>query len=67
MTSYVISSQKATVILFIIQFFSKPCCNKVVYNTIMWDRYFYSKSIRGAGEEFKNWALDQDESRRFSD
>ena len=41
--------------------------DNIAYNTIFGDGYIYSKSVRGASEEFKNWVLDGDDYRRLSD
>jgi transposase len=41
--------------------------DNIAYNTILKDGYVYSKSIRGASEEFKNWVLDETEYRQLSD
>lgn len=41
--------------------------DNIAYNTILGDGYIYSKSVLGANEEFKNWALDQTGYRQLSD
>jgi transposase len=41
--------------------------DNIAYNTILGDGYIYSKSVRGASEEFKNWVLDQAKYRQLSD
>jgi transposase len=41
--------------------------DNIAYHIILGDGYIYSKSIRGASEEFKNWVLDKDEYRQLSD
>jgi transposase len=33
--------------------------DNIAYNIILGDGYIYSKSVRGAGEEFKKWILDE--------
>ena len=35
--------------------------DNMAYNIALGDGYIYSKSIRGASEEFKKWVLDQDD------
>jgi transposase len=41
--------------------------DNIAYNTILRDGYIYSKSIRGASEDFKKWVLDQTEYRQLSE
>jgi transposase len=41
--------------------------DNIAYNTIFDDGYIYSKSVRGASEEFKSWALDTTGYRQLSD
>ena len=41
--------------------------DNIAYNVILGDGYIYSKSVRGAGEEFKNWVLDKAGYRQLSD
>lgn len=41
--------------------------DNIAYNTILGDGYIYSKSIRGASAEFKQWVLDQSGYRVLSD
>ena len=41
--------------------------DNIVYNTILGDGYIYSKSIRGASDEFKKWVLDEEGYRQVSD
>ena len=41
--------------------------DNIAYNTILKDGYIYSKSVRGASEEFKSWVLDKGEYRQLSD
>jgi transposase len=41
--------------------------DNIAYNTILGDGYIYSKSVRGASEEFKNWVLDETGYREISD
>jgi transposase len=37
--------------------------DNIAYNTILGDGYIYSKSIRGAGADFKKWVLDESDYR----
>jgi transposase len=39
----------------------------ITYNTILGDGYIYSKSVRGASEDFKAWVLDEAGYRHVSD
>jgi len=41
--------------------------DNIAYNTILGDGYIYSKSVRGANAEFKNWVLDAAGYRKLSD
>lgn len=41
--------------------------DNIAYNTILGDGYIYSKSIRGASEDFKAWVLDDAGYRQVSD
>jgi hypothetical protein len=41
--------------------------DNIAYNMILGDGYIYSKSIRGAGKEFKEWILDDEGYRVVSD
>jgi len=41
--------------------------DNIAYATILGDGYIYSKSIRGASEDFKMWVLDETGYRKFSD
>ena len=41
--------------------------DNIAYNVILKDGYIYSKSVRGASEEFKNWVLDKAGYRQLSD
>jgi transposase len=41
--------------------------DNIAYNTILGDGYIYSKSVRGASEEFKKQVLDETGYRRISD
>jgi hypothetical protein len=34
--------------------------DNIAYNTILGDGYIYSKSVRGAGKEFRDWIIDED-------
>ena len=40
--------------------------DNIAYNIILKDGYIYSKSVRGASEEFKNWVLDESKYRQLS-
>jgi transposase len=41
--------------------------DNIAYNIILKDGYIYSKSIRSASEDFKNWVLDNAGYRQLSD
>jgi len=41
--------------------------DNIAYHTILGDGYIYSKSIRGASDEFKAWVLSQEGYRVFPD
>jgi transposase len=41
--------------------------DNIAYNMILGDGYIYSKSIRGAGKEFKEWILDETGYRILTD
>lgn len=41
--------------------------DNIVYNTVLGDGYIYSKSVRGASEEFKGWILDESDYRQVTD
>jgi transposase len=41
--------------------------DNIAYSTVLGDGYVYSKSIRGASEEFKKWVLDEFDYREISD
>ena len=41
--------------------------DNIAYNTILGDGYIYSKSIRGASEEFQKWVLNRAGYREISD
>jgi len=41
--------------------------DNIVYNTIFKDGYIYSKSVRGASNDFKNWVLDKTGYRDLTD
>jgi transposase len=41
--------------------------DNIAYNMILGDGYIYSKSVRGAGEEFKKWILDETDYRTVTD
>lgn len=40
--------------------------DNIAYNSALGDGYIYSKSIRGASDEFKTWVLDQADYRIYS-
>ncbi len=41
--------------------------DNIAYSTILGDGYIYSKSVRGASKDFKQWVLDQTGYRQLSD
>ncbi|WSI02847.1 IS1634 family transposase [Sedimentibacter sp. MB31-C6] len=41
--------------------------DNIAYNTILGDGYIYSKSVRGASEDFKKWVLDETGYQQISD
>ena len=41
--------------------------DNIAYNTILDDGYIYSKSVKGADKEFKDWALDDSGYRELTD
>ena len=41
--------------------------DNIAYSTVLGDGYIYSKSIRTASKEFKDWALDEKGYRQFGD
>ena len=41
--------------------------DNIAYNISMGDGYIYSKSVRGASEDFKNWVLDEADYCQLSD
>jgi transposase len=41
--------------------------DNIAYNVILKDGYIYSKSVRGASVEFRNWVLDKSEYHQLSD
>jgi len=41
--------------------------DNIAYHTILGDGYVYSKSVRGASEDFKAWILDETGYRQLSD
>jgi transposase len=41
--------------------------DNIAYNTILKDGYIYSKSVKGASEDFKKWALDESGYRQITD
>jgi transposase len=41
--------------------------DNIAYNTILGDGYVYSKSVRGASDSFKKWALSESGWRKVSD
>ncbi len=43
------------------------CGDNIAFSTVLGDGYIYSKSVRGASEEFKKWVLDETGYRKLSD
>lgn len=41
--------------------------DNIAYNTVLGDGYIYSKSVRGASDDFKAWVLDEGGYRQHSD
>ena len=41
--------------------------DNIAYNTVLGDGYIYSKSIRGAGEDFQGWVLNEAGYRQLGD
>ena len=41
--------------------------DNIAYNTVLGDGYIYSKSVRGASKEFKEWILEESGYRNYSD
>ena len=41
--------------------------DNIAYATVLGDGYIYSKSVRGASEDFKNWLFDESGYRQISD
>lgn len=41
--------------------------DNIAYSTALGDGYIYSKSVRGASEEFKKWILNDNRYRKLSD
>lgn len=41
--------------------------DNIAYNTILGDGYIYSKSVRGASEDFKKWVLDKTGYQQIAD
>jgi len=41
--------------------------DNIAYSTVLGDGYIYSKSVRGASEEFKKWVLDERGYREITD
>lgn len=41
--------------------------DNIAYNTILGDGYIYSKSVRGASEDFKKWVLDETGYQQIAD
>jgi len=41
--------------------------DNIAYNTILGDGYIYSKSIRGASEDFQKWVLDENGYHELTD
>ena len=43
------------------------CGDNIAYSTVIGDGYIYSKSVRGASEDFKKWVLDESGYRELSE
>ena len=41
--------------------------DNIAFNTALGDGYIFSKSVRGAGEDFKNWIMDKKGYRHITD
>ena len=41
--------------------------DNIAYSTVLGDGYIYSKSVRGASEDFKKWVLDEKGYREITD
>nr|WP_245561181.1 IS1634 family transposase [Desulfoscipio gibsoniae] len=41
--------------------------DNIAYSTVLGDGYIYSKSVRGASEDFKQWVLDETGYRQLTD
>jgi transposase len=41
--------------------------DNIAYNTVLGDGYIYSKSVRGASKDFKQWVLDETGYRQLTD
>jgi transposase len=41
--------------------------DNIAYGTVLGDGYVYSKSVRGASEEFKKWVLEENGYRRITE
>ena len=41
--------------------------DNIAYATVLGDGYIYSKSVRGASKDFKEWVLDQSDYRELTD
>ena len=41
--------------------------DNIAYSTVLGDGYIYSKSVRGASEDFKSWVLDETGYRQITD
>jgi transposase len=43
------------------------CGDNIAYATVLGDGYIYSKSVRGASEDFKKWVLDENGYRELTE
>lgn len=43
------------------------CGDNIAYATVLGDGYIYSKSVRGASEDFKKWVLDNSDYRELTE
>jgi transposase len=41
--------------------------DNIAFNTVLGDGYIYSKSVRGASEDFQNWVLEESGYRQISE
>lgn len=42
------------------------CGDNIAYSTVLKDGYIYSKSVRGASQDFKDWVLDENDYRQVN-